>query len=101
LQFSLKHTNESQSRCWKEAERRTSHNPVFGVSQKWLRRSLYAAQNTPLRSTSAQTAAITVAVDSSSNNVRVVDLVGRVIENHDLVASTLVLKPLQTAAVDV
>src|SRR3974390_1546950 len=42
--------------------------PAFGVCQKWLPRSLYSAQNTPLRSITSRNPAITVAVDSSSTN---------------------------------
>src|SRR6266853_5180738 len=42
--------------------------PTFGVSQKWLPRSLYKAQNSPLPSTTSRSAAITVTVDSSSTN---------------------------------
>src|SRR5437660_12157934 len=41
---------------------------TFGVSQKWLPRSLYSAQNTPLRSITSFSPAITVTVDSSSTN---------------------------------
>src|SRR6266853_6634363 len=47
---------------------RSTLPPTFGVSQKWLPRSLYNAQNNPLRSTTARSAASTVAVDSSSTN---------------------------------
>src|SRR5205085_2985848 len=42
--------------------------PTFGVSQKWLPRSLYNAQNNPLRSITSFSPAITVTVDSSSTN---------------------------------
>jgi hypothetical protein len=42
--------------------------PPFGVNQKWLPRSEYSAQNSPLPSITSRTAAITVAVDSSSTS---------------------------------
>ena len=41
--------------------------PAAGV-KKWLPRSLYRAQNRPLRSITSRNPAITVAVDSSSTN---------------------------------
>src|SRR6516164_1390033 len=40
----------------------------LGVSQKWLPRSLYRAQNSPLRSITSRNPAMTVAVDSSSTS---------------------------------
>ena len=40
--------------------------PTFGVSQKWLPRSLYKGQNTPFRSIASRNPAVTVTVDSSS-----------------------------------
>ena len=42
--------------------------PAFGVSQKWLPRSEYSAQNRPRCSITARSLAITVMVDSSSTS---------------------------------
>ena len=47
---------------------RSTLPPAFGVSQKWLPRSLYKAQNSPWRSITSRNAAITVSVDSSSTS---------------------------------
>jgi hypothetical protein len=55
----------------------------------------------PLRSMTWRSAAITVGVDSSSTQLRVVDLAGGVVEDHGQVVPALVLKPLVLAAIDV
>ena len=46
----------------------STENSAFGVTKKWLPRSLYKAQNRPLVSITSRSPAMTVRVDSSSTN---------------------------------
>ncbi len=64
--------------------------PTLGVSQKWLPRSLYKAQNTPCRAITAFSPAITVSVDFFFHQLRVIDLAGGIVENHQQVVPALV-----------
>ncbi len=74
--------------------------PAFGVSQKWLPRSEYSAEDAFAFDDLAQRGhhrGRRFLLDQ----LRVVDLAGGVVQDHDQVVPALVLKPLVLAAVDV
>src|SRR5437899_13022509 len=75
--------------------------PTFGVSQKWLPRSLYSAQNTPFAFDHFLQPCHHCHRRFFLHQLRLINLAGGIVQNHDQVIPALVLKPSVQAALDV
>src|ERR1700738_1709815 len=80
---------------------RSTISPSFGVSQKWLPRSVYKAQKIPRCSTHFAQRGQRRGRGFLLHQLRVVDLAGGVIENDEQVVPLLAAEPAMLASVDV